>query len=96
MPQRLDKCARTLSAKIIVQTGTMQNTLQVFGPQLVQITGKEQSQIDVETILTMLYQVQPEADYYKCLLARINTLLFQHSLHFYLLLLYYFQLPHHY
>ena len=44
----------------------------------------------------MLYQVQPEADYYKCLLARINTLLFQHSLHFYLLLLYYFQLPHHY
>ena len=52
MPQRLDKCAQTLSAKIIVQTGTMQRTLQVFGPQLVQITGKEQSQIDVETLLT--------------------------------------------
>ena len=52
MPQRLDKCARTLSAKIIVQTGTMQRTLQVFGPQLVQITGKEQSLIDVETLLT--------------------------------------------
>ena len=52
MPQRLDKCAQTLSAKIIVKTGTMQRTLQVFGPQLVQITGKEQSQIDVETLLT--------------------------------------------
>ena len=37
---------------------------------------------------TMLYQVQPEADHHKCLLARIKTLLFQHhSVHFYLLLL---------
>ena len=37
---------------------------------------------------TMLYQVQPEADHHKCLLARINTLLFQqYSVHLYLLLL---------
>ena len=36
----------------------------------------------------MLYQVQPEADHHKRLLAHINTLLFQHlSVHFYLLLL---------
>ena len=37
MPQRLDKCANQLSAKIIMQADTQQMTLQVFGPHLADI-----------------------------------------------------------
>lgn len=53
MPQRLDKCVHQLSAKVIVQAGTltMQKTLHVFGPQLAQMTGKPEDQITVEAVL---------------------------------------------
>ena len=37
MPQRLGKCVKQLSTKIIIQAGTQQKTLQAFGPQMAEI-----------------------------------------------------------
>ena len=52
MPQRLDKCVKQLSAKIIMQECTQQKTLQVFGPQLAEICGTPKDQVDVDAVLT--------------------------------------------
>ena len=52
MPQRLDKCVKQLSAKVIIQAGTQQKTLQVFGPQLAEICRTPQDQVDIDAVLT--------------------------------------------
>ena len=40
-----------LSAKIIMQAGTQQMTLQVFGPQLADICKVPQNQVDIDMVL---------------------------------------------
>jgi len=52
LPQRLDKCKKQLSAKLIVQSDAPQKRMQAFGPQLAEITGMQQDDIDVEALLT--------------------------------------------
>ena len=52
MPQCLDKCAKQVLAKVIMQAGTKQKTLQVFGPQLATIYKVPQHQVDINIVLT--------------------------------------------
>ena len=54
MPQYLEKCVKQLSAKIIIQAGTQQKTLQVFCPQLAEICRSPQDQVDIDAVLTAL------------------------------------------
>ena len=47
----LGQMCTTTEYQIIVQTGTIQKILQVFGPQLVQVTGKPEDQVTGEALL---------------------------------------------
>ena len=58
MPQYLEKCAKQLSAKIIIQAGTQQKTLQVFCSQLVEICRSPQDQVDIDAVLTALTYIK--------------------------------------